>query len=114
MQPQAQQAPVAALAVDDVTARVYTQRTNGHEVLVDAGTKGKPRDTVVLWPKKKAPVVCRKLARVAPYPGESAGPAPLSDRFYFADLRSGHMFDMSLNKVAAIHKVVDVPSQGAS
>ncbi len=67
MQPQAQQAPVAALAVDDVTARVYTLRTNGHEVLVDAGNKGKPGDTVVLWPKKKAPVVCRKLARVAPY-----------------------------------------------
>ena len=114
MQPQTQQARVAALAVDDVTARVYTLRTNGHEVLVDAGNKGKPGDTVVLWPKKKAPVVCRKLARVAPYPGESAGPAALSDRFYFADLRSGHMFNMSLNRVAAIHKVVDVLSRGAS
>ena len=109
-----QQAPVAALVVVDVTARVYTLHTNGHEVLVDAGGKGKPGDTVVLWPKKKAPVVCRKLARVAPYAGESAGPSPLSDRFYFADLHTGHMFDVPLNKTAAIHKVVDMPSRGAS
>ncbi len=37
----------------------YTLRLNGHEVLVDAGNKGKPGDTVVLWPKKKCPVIVR-------------------------------------------------------
>ncbi len=74
----------------------YTLRLNGHEVLVDAGNKGKPGDTgnkgkpgdtVVLWPKKKCPVIVRRLARTTPYPGEAVGPAGvamLSDRFYFA------------------------------
>ncbi len=94
--------------------RCYTLRVDDHEVLVDPTDKGKPGDIVVLWPKKKAPVVCRRLARVAPFPGDADGPAPLSDRYYFADLRTGHMFDVPLNKTAAIHKVVDVPSQGAS
>ncbi len=84
----------------------YTLRLNGHEVLVDPTDKGKPGDVVVLWPKKKAPVVCRRLARVVPYPGEADGPAPLSDRYYFAELDNGQMFDVALNKTAAIHKVV--------
>ncbi len=65
----------------------YTLRLNGHEVLVDAGNKGKPGDVVVLWPKKKCPVIVRRLARTSPYPGEAVGPAGvamLSDRFYYA------------------------------
>ncbi len=86
--------------------RCYTLRLNGHEVLVDAGNKGKPGDVVVLWPKKKAPVVCRRLARVVPYPDDADGPAPLSDRYYFVDLENGQIFDVPLNKVAVIHKVV--------
>jgi len=94
--------------------RCYTLRLDAHEVLVDPTNKGKPGDVVVLWPKKKALVVCRRLARVVPYPGESDGPSPLSDCYYFADLKNGQMFDVPLNKTAAIHKVVDVPSQGAS
>ncbi len=88
------------------SGRCYTLRLNGHEVLVDASNKGKPGDVVVLWPKKKAPVVYRRLARVVPYPGEADGPAPLSDRYYFAELENGQMFDVPLNKTAAIHKVV--------
>ncbi len=96
------------------SGRRYTLRLNGHEVLVDASNKGKPGDVVVQWPKKKTPVVCRRLARMAPFPGDSDGPAPLSDRYYFAELENGQMFDVPLNKTAAIHKVVDVPSQGAS
>ncbi len=75
-------------------------------MLVDPTDKGKPGDVVVLWPKKKAPVVCQRLARVVPYPGEADGPAPLSDRYYFADLETGHMIDVAINKTAAIHKVV--------
>ncbi len=56
--------------------RCYTLRLNGYEVLVDARDKGKPGDIVVLWPKKKGPVVTRRLARVAPYPGDSDRPDP--------------------------------------
>ncbi len=86
--------------------RCYILRLDAHEVLVDPTDKGKPGDVVVLWPKKKAPVVCRRLARVVPYPGEADGPAPLSDRYYFADLETRQMFDVAINKTAAIHKVV--------
>ncbi len=46
------------------------------------------------------------MARYTEYPGESATPAPLSARYYFAELGTGHMFDVALNKTAAIHKVV--------
>ena len=94
--------------------RCYTLRIDELVVLVDPTDKGKPGDIVVLWPKKKAPVVWRRLARVLSYPGEADGPSPLSDRYYFAELENGQMFDVPLNKTAAIHKVVDVPSQGAS
>ena len=95
-------------------ARVYVLRLNGREVLVDAGDKGKPGDTVILWPKKKCPVIVRRLARCCPYPGESAMPAPASERYYFASLHTGHMFDVPISKTAAIHKVIDVPLQSAS
>ncbi len=87
----------------------YTLRLNGHEVLVDAGNKGKPGDVVVLWPKKKCPVIVRRLARTSPYPGEAVGPAGvamLSDRFYYAVPGTGSMFDVAFKKVAAVHKVV--------
>ncbi len=87
----------------------YTLRLNGHEVLVDAGNKGKPGDTVVMWPKKKCPVIVRRLARTSPYPGEAVGPAGiamLSNRFYYAVPGTGSMFDVAFKKVAAIHKVV--------
>ncbi len=87
----------------------YTLRLNGHEVLVDASNKGKPGDVVVLWPKKKCPVIVRRLARTSPYPGEAVGPAGvamLSDRFYYAVPGTGSMFDVAFKKVAAIHKVV--------
>ncbi len=70
------------------------------------GVQGNPGDLVVLWPKRKAPVVTRKLARVAPYAGGSDRPAPMADRYYFADLETGALFDIALNKVAAIHKVL--------
>ncbi len=88
------------------SGRCYILRLDVHEVLVDPTDKGKPGDVVVLWPKKKAPVVCRRLARVVPYPGEADGPATLSDRYYFADPEMDVMFDVPLNKTAAIHKVV--------
>ena len=87
------------------SGRCYTLRIDEHEVLVDPTDKGKPGDIVVLWPKKKAPVVCRRLARVVPYPGEADGPSVLSDRYYFADLKNGQMFDVAISKVATIHKV---------
>ena len=51
----------------------------------------------------------RRLARTTPYPGEAvgpAGPAMLSDRFYYAVPGTGSMFDVGFKKVAAIHRVV--------
>ncbi len=96
------------------SGRCYILRLDAHQVLVDPTNRGKPGEVVVLWPKKKAPVVCRRLTRVVPYPGEADRPAPLSDRYYFADVENWQMFDVPLNKTAAIHKVVDVPSQVAS
>ena len=95
--------PVSASEPGD---RCYTLQLNGHEVLVNAGDKGKPGDTVVLWPKRKCPVIVRRLARYNAYPGEAAGPAPLSARYYFAELGTGQMFDVPISKTAAIHKVV--------
>ena len=93
--------------------RCYMLRLDVHQVLVDPTNKGKLGDVVVLWPKK-TPVVCRRLARVAPFPGEADRPAPLAERYYFADPETDAMFDVPLDKTAAIHKVVDVPSRGAS
>ena len=95
------------------SGRCYTLRLDVHVVLVDPTNKGKLGDVVVLWPKK-TPVVCRQLARVAPFPGDAHRPAPLADSYYFGDPETDAMFDVPLNKTAAIHKVVDVPSQGAS
>ncbi len=92
--------------LSEPSGRCYSLRLNGHEVLVDAGNKGKPGDTVVLWPKKKCPVIVRRLARYTEYRGEADGPSPLSDRYYFSELGNGQLFDVALNKTAAIHKVV--------
>ena len=100
---------VPVLSVDDVTAGHYVLRANARAVLVDPANKGKPGDLVVLWPKRKAPAIVRRLARTTPYAGEAvgpAGPALLSDRFYFADPETGHTYDMAFKKVAAIHKVI--------
>ncbi len=86
--------------------RCYTLRVGAVNVLVDPTNKGKPGDLVVLWPKKKAPVVVRRLARVAPFAGDADGPAPMADRYYFADPETDVMFDVAVNKTASIHKVV--------
>ena len=43
---------------------------------------------------------------MVPYPGEADGPSVLSDRYYFAELENRQMFDVAINKTAAIHKVV--------
>ncbi len=78
-------------------------------MLVDASNKGRPGDVVVLWPKKKCPVIVRRLARTTPYEGEAVGPAGvamLSDRYYYAVPGTGSMFDVAFKKVAAVHKVV--------
>ena len=86
--------------------RCYTLQLDDNQVLVDPTNKGKPGDVVVLWPKRKAPVVTRKLARIEPCAGDADRPAPMADRYYFADLETGALFDIALNKVAAIHKVL--------
>ena len=49
-------------------------------------------DIVVVWPRKKGPLVARRLARCAPY-----------DTFHFRTLGRGDVFELPCNKVCAIH-----------
>ena len=74
----------------------YTlQMMDGHRMLVDPSKKGEPGDIVVVWPRKRGPVITRRLARCAPY-----------NTFYFRGLDTGDVFELPCNKVSAIHAVV--------
>ena len=73
----------------------YTLQMDGHQVVVDPSKKGEPGDLVVLWPRKKGPMVARRLARCSPY-----------KTFHFRSLNTGGVFELPCNKVSAIHAVV--------
>ena len=45
----------------------YLVHIDGKQVCVDPRDKGEPGDTVVVWPKKRGPVMLRRLARCKPY-----------------------------------------------
>ena len=93
-------APAAAAAyisfsgADDAPGRHYTLQAGGRRLVVDPRKKGEPGDIVVVWPRKKGPVVARRLARCAPY-----------NTFHFRALDTAHTFELPCNKVVAIHKV---------
>ena len=79
----------------DITTRpdgCYTLRVDDARLVVDPSRKGEPGDIVVVWPRKKGPMVARRLARCAPY-----------DTFYFRSLSAGDVFELPCNKVCAIH-----------
>ena len=94
-------APAAAAAyvsfsgADDALGRHYTLQAGGYRMVVDPRKKGEPGDIVVVWPRKKGPMVTRRLARCAPY-----------NTFYFRALDTGCAFELPCNKVSAIHAVV--------
>ena len=70
----------------------YTLQVGDFHLVVDPSKKGEPGDIVVVWPRKKGPMVVRRLARCAPY-----------DTFYFRSLGTAEVFEMRCNKVCAIH-----------
>ncbi len=70
----------------------YVLQIGRDRVVVDASKKGEPGDIVVVWPRKKGPMVARRLARSAPY-----------KTFHFRALDTGDVFELRCNKVSAIH-----------
>ena len=75
--------------------RLYELQAATERLVVDPRQKGAPGDLVVVWPKKRGPVVTRRLARCRPY-----------NTYYFRDLDTGDVFQLPCNKVSAIHAVV--------
>ena len=45
----------------------YGLQMDSERAVVDPRKKGEPGDIVVVWPRKKGPIVTRRLARCAPY-----------------------------------------------
>ncbi len=88
----ATKAPQHALTRPD---GAYTLQVGGHHLVVDPSKKGEPGDIVVVWPRKKGPMLARRLARCAPY-----------DTFHFRALDTGDVFEQRCNEVVCIHALV--------
>ncbi len=73
----------------------YTMQVGDIRLVVDPSKKGEPGDIVVVWPRKKGPMVARRLARCAPY-----------NTFHFRALDTGCVFELPCDRVSAIHAVV--------
>ncbi len=73
----------------------YVLQTASERLVVDPRQKGEPGDLVVVWRKKRGPVVTRRLARRSPF-----------NTYHFRDLDTGDVFELPCNKVSAIHAVV--------
>ncbi len=63
--------------------------------MVDPRDKGDPGDLVVVWRKKRGPLITRRIARHSPF-----------STFWFRSLETGEIFELPCNKVSAIHAVV--------
>ncbi len=72
----------------------YALLTATERLVVDPRQKGEPGDLVVVWRKKRGPVLTRRLARRAPF-----------NTYHFRDLKTGDVFELPCNKVSAIHAV---------
>ena len=72
----------------------YLVRIDGRQVCADPRDRGEPGDAVVVWPKKRGPMMLRRLARCAPF-----------DSFYFA-AEDEEVVRVPCNKITAIHKIV--------
>ncbi len=66
-------------------------------LMADPGDKGEPGDMVLVWPKKRAPMVLRRLARYETY--------DVQDTFYFATAGE-QVVAVPCNKVTAVHRVI--------
>ncbi len=71
----------------------YLVHLDGRQVVADPRDKGEPGDDVVVWPKRRGPMVLRRLARCEPY-----------GTYYFAT--EDGVVAVPVNRVVAIHKVV--------
>ncbi len=74
----------------------YALQTATERLVVDPSQKGGPGDLVVVWRKKRGPVVTRRLARHAPF-----------NTYHFCDLNTGDVIELPCNKVSAIHAVAE-------
>ncbi len=52
-------------------------------------------DLVVVWRKKRGPLITRRIAQQSPF-----------STFWFRSLETGELFELPCNKVSAIHAVV--------
>ncbi len=73
----------------------YTLQIGETSLVVDPSKKGEPGDIVVVWPRKRGPMLARRLARCAPY-----------DTFHFRALDTGDVFEQRCNEIVAIHALV--------
>ena len=85
---------------DEEGGHCYALQTATERVVVDPRQKGGPGDLVVVWRKKRGPVVTRRLARHAPF-----------NTCHFRDLKTGDVFELPCNKVSAIHAVAGGPTE---
>ncbi len=72
----------------------YALQTATERLVVDPRQKGQPGGLVVVWRKKRGPLVTRRLARRSPF-----------NTYHFSDLGTGDVFELPCNKVSAIHAV---------
>ena len=79
----------------DESGRCYVLQAGSDRFVVDPCKKGEPGDIVVVWDRKKGPMVVRRLARCTPY-----------NTFHFRALDTGCVFELPCDKVSAIHAVV--------
>ncbi len=73
----------------------YELRAGDTYLIVNPRRKGEPGDIVVVWPRKRGPMLARRLARCAPY-----------DTFHFRALDTGDVFEQRCNEIVAIHALV--------
>ncbi len=66
-------------------------------LMADPSDKGDPGEMVIVWPRKRAPMVLRRLARYETH--------DVQDTFYFATAGE-QVVAVACNKVTAIHRVV--------
>lgn len=78
----------------DIPPSAYVLQAGNFRVVADPRKHGKPGDIVVVWPRKKGPIITRRLARCFPY-----------GTFYFRSLDDGCVFELRRDRVSAIHAV---------
>ena len=80
---------------DEDGGRCYALETRSGRLIVDPSQKGDPGDLVVVWRKKRGPLITRRIARQSPY-----------STFWFRSLETDEIFELPCKKVSAIHAIV--------